>query len=141
MLPAAPKQGETVSGMSRYKGRRNSDGQEAPKPADTTISIQRDQESVDGLAERHLVTLVGFDFPYAFPAGLSERLRLNGLSPWKSIWDMLRRRITDMPDNRNNRFQVASNLNEIITGGAAPFWGCPDSATTPYLSPRTAQWA
>jgi precorrin-8X/cobalt-precorrin-8 methylmutase len=81
------------------------------------------------------ITLVGFDFPYSFPAGLAERLGLNVLPPWRAVWDMLSSRITDGPDNRNNRFQVASGLNERISRSACPFWACPASATTEFLRP------
>ena len=66
--------------------------------------------------------LIGFDFPFGYPAGTAARLGLRGLA-WRNMWQMLEDRIADGKDNRNNRFDVAESLNKDMTGEAFPFWG------------------
>ena len=67
--------------------------------------------------------LVGFDFPYGYPAGFAAAL---GLAPsWRSVWDELARLVGDDARNLNNRFDVAAVLNGRLGGGPGPFWGCP----------------
>ena len=94
------------------------------------------------LSSNNLATLVGFDFTYGYPAGLASKLGLVGV-PWLSIWQELQRQIEDAPDNCNNRFEVAARWNKRLTGGAAPFWGCPASKADKYLSRRKldTDWA
>lgn len=82
--------------------------------------------------------LVGFDFPYGYPSGWAKALGLSG-APWGSTWNDLSERIQDAVDNRNNRFQVAADLNKCASGGPFPFWGCPNSVACQMLSPRS-QW-
>ena len=81
--------------------------------------------------------LVGFDFPYGYPAGLAERLGWRDGSdgaPWAFVWELLSREIEDGADNRNNRFEVAAELNRRL-GGNGPFWGCPAGAANECLLP------
>jgi hypothetical protein len=79
-------------------------------------------------------TLVGFDFPFGYPAGLAARLGLDGAEPWRSVWNEIARLVKDGNDNRNNRFCVGAELNrQISKGGVFPFWGCPASKEGPYL--------
>src|SRR5580700_4981260 len=54
--------------------------------------------------------LAGFDFSFAYPAGFAARLGLDG-EPWLAVWELLARAIVDTPDNENNRFAVAAELN------------------------------
>jgi precorrin-8X/cobalt-precorrin-8 methylmutase len=79
--------------------------------------------------------LAGFDFPLGYPAGLAERLQLQG-APWRAVWDEIARSLVDGPDNRNNRFTVAAELNRRLTGEAYPFWSCPAGAAGPFLRPK-----
>ena len=79
--------------------------------------------------------LAGFDFPLGYPAGLAERLQLQG-APWRAVWDEITRSLVDGPDNRNNRFAVAAELNRRLTGEAYPFWSCPAGAAGPFLRPK-----
>jgi precorrin-8X/cobalt-precorrin-8 methylmutase len=79
--------------------------------------------------------LAGFDFPLGYPAGLAERLQLQG-APWRAVWDEITRSLVDGPDNRNNRFAVAAELNRRLTGEAYPFWSCPAGAAGPFLQPK-----
>lgn len=85
--------------------------------------------------ERGDRVLAGFDFPFAYPAGLAARLGLSG-PPWRAIWDAIAERIEDRADNGNNRFAAAAALNQCLTGAAFPFWGCPAGAAGPFLQPR-----
>jgi hypothetical protein len=78
--------------------------------------------------------LVGFDFPYSYPAGFASSLGSSGTKPWRATWDLLAREVTDDHLNRSNRFAVASLLNQSLGGGPGPFWGCPSAAVTPHLS-------
>ncbi|MGH7114483.1 MAG: cobalamin biosynthesis protein, partial [Stellaceae bacterium] len=68
--------------------------------------------------------LLGFDFPFGYPAGFAARLGLGG-PPWRAVWDEIASLVTDDEKNRNNRFDVAESLNRRVSGGAFPFWGCP----------------
>ncbi|MGE5200505.1 MAG: cobalamin biosynthesis protein CbiG, partial [Acidobacteriota bacterium] len=80
-------------------------------------------------------TVLGFDFPFAYPAGLAARLGLAG-APWRAIWDTIAGLIEDGPDNRNNRFAVGAELNRRLTGAAFPFWGCPGGEASAHLQPK-----
>jgi precorrin-8X/cobalt-precorrin-8 methylmutase len=77
--------------------------------------------------------LAGFDFPFGYPAGFAARLGLRGPA-WRAVWDHLAGALSDGPDNRNNRFAVAARVNEAISTGPAPFWGCPRGACGPFLA-------
>ena len=78
-------------------------------------------------------TLIGVDFSLGYPAGTAAALGLHG-APWSAMWTMLADRITDDDRNVNNRFAVAAELNRRFTGGPAPFWGCPPSAASGWLT-------
>ncbi len=66
--------------------------------------------------------LVGFDFPFGYPAGFAEAV--TGRADALALWDDIAARIEDAPDNRNNRFAVAAAFNACLPG-IGPFWGCP----------------
>jgi hypothetical protein len=66
--------------------------------------------------------LLGFDFPMGYPVGFAGRL--TGLRDASAVWAWLADQIVDGPDNRNNRFAVAAQINARM-GGGGPFWGCP----------------
>lgn len=80
-------------------------------------------------------TLVGFDFPLGFPRGTAAALKLEG-EPWAAMHAFLGKEIKDKPDNSNNRFQVASMMNRLISGGPFPFWGCPPRDALTTLQPK-----
>jgi precorrin-8X/cobalt-precorrin-8 methylmutase len=84
---------------------------------------------------RGLASLAGFDFPLGYPHGFSARLHLAGPA-WRAVWQLLRERIKEEPANANNRFEVAAALNEQISGGPRPFWGCPDGVAGRFLERR-----
>jgi hypothetical protein len=74
--------------------------------------------------------LVGFDFPMGYPAGFAHRL--TGEDGALALHGWLAGRIVDGPDNANNRFEVAADINRQF-GGAGPFWGCPKAHPRPHL--------
>jgi precorrin-8X/cobalt-precorrin-8 methylmutase len=82
----------------------------------------------------NLSTLIGFDFPFGYSEGFAARLGLGG-PPWRASWELLASRIEEKPENGNNRFEVAAELNRQISSGPAPFWGCPTQAAGPFLQP------
>lgn len=79
--------------------------------------------------------LVGFDFPFGYPAGTAERLGMPGL-PWRHMWQELADLLDDAPDNANNRIDVAERLNERLTGEPFPFWGNVREEERDYLVRR-----
>lgn len=82
--------------------------------------------------------LVGFDFSFAYPAGTAAAAGLRGAHPWSAIWDHLARSVIDGPDNSNNRFAVASELNAAISPGHGPLWGSPPRSCSETLSATKA---
>jgi hypothetical protein len=79
--------------------------------------------------------LIGFDFPFGYPAGFAARLGLFG-PPWRAVWEEIARRIGDDGRNSNNRFDVAAAMNERISGDKFPFWGCPAQPARSCLGPK-----
>ncbi len=77
--------------------------------------------------------LLGFDFPFGYPAGFAARLGLSG-PPWRAVWDEFAALIEDDKENRNNRFDVAEALNRRVSGGGFPFWGCPKAPARAHLA-------
>ncbi len=73
--------------------------------------------------------LVGFDFPLGYPQGFAERL--TGTAGAPAVWDWLAAHVVDGPDNVNNRFALADQINRRF--GAGPFWGRPAGLDLPHL--------
>ena len=48
-----------------------------------------------------------------------------------ALWDWLAERIKDEPDNTNNRFEVATKVNEAYDSGLGPCWGRPRAWSFP----------
>ncbi|MCB0881694.1 MAG: hypothetical protein KDC33_05690 [Thermoleophilia bacterium] len=85
--------------------------------------------------ERGNRVLVGFDFPYGYPAGFAVGLGLVGEAPWRAVWDELSARVADDTPgpNNSNRFEVAAQLNGLFGAPAGPFWGCGNAVAPPGL--------
>ena len=64
--------------------------------------------------------LVGFDFPFGYPAGTARMLA--GRDGWETVWSRVAEVIEDGPRNANNRFDAAASLNAAFEG-EGPFWG------------------
>ena len=78
--------------------------------------------------------LVGFDFPYGYPAGLAAALGLGG-PPWLAVWEYLAAHVQDDGGtNASNRFRVAAGINARL--GRHVFWGRPPSQACDDLSAR-----
>lgn len=74
--------------------------------------------------------LIAFDIGFGFPAGFAQVL--TGQASALAVWDWLAARITDDDRNRNNRFQVAAEMNRAFEG-LGPFWGRPAGLDLPDL--------
>ena len=77
--------------------------------------------------------LVGFDFPFGYPAGVAAHL--TGEASAFALWDWLATRIGDEEDNANNRYQIAQEINRTYPG-IGPFWGRPGSWHFPDVPTR-----
>ena len=75
--------------------------------------------------------LVGFDFPFGYPAGVAEHL--TGRASALALWDWLAAEIEDAPDNGNNRYKVAAAINEKYQGVVGPCWGRPAKWNHPTI--------
>jgi hypothetical protein len=78
--------------------------------------------------------LLGFDFPFGYPAGFAAHL--TGQPAARAIWAWLAAQIVDGPDNANNRFAIAAAINGMFGGAAGPFWGCPAGLAGPDMPAR-----
>jgi len=74
-------------------------------------------------ADQRRRVLVGFDFPFGYPSGTAARLCNAPGPPWRRIWREIADGLGDDDTNRNNRFDLAEQLNARISGEAFPFWG------------------
>lgn len=93
--------------------------------AELAISAQID----DSLAQGKRL-LLGFDFPMGYPDGFAARLTGQPSAP--AVWAWLNQHISDGPDNRNNRFAVADQINQMF-GKTVP-----DASTASNLPDSTA---
>ena len=109
---------------------------EAFNPATRAAAETKLGEVLDDLKKRNERALLGFDFPFGFPRGFSQALKLPGDAPWLAVWNQLDRMVKDKADNTNNRFGVASEINRRLTGGPFPFWGCPPKDALTTLQPK-----
>ena len=77
--------------------------------------------------------LIGFDFPFGYPRGVARHItdKASALALWRWLAD----RLKDGPDNANNRFDVASEVNDLYPG-IGPFWGRPDTWDFPAIPTR-----
>jgi len=101
------------------------------------------REATDGIAsilyettKHNRTVLVGFDFPFRYPAGFSSALGLHGKPPWRALWDELKETVIDDDKNRNNRFEVAASFNCRISAQPFPFWGRPETMTSQWISKK-----
>jgi precorrin-8X/cobalt-precorrin-8 methylmutase len=78
--------------------------------------------------------LCGFDFAFGYPAGTAERL--TGTADWRTLWRKIADEIEDAPDNRNNRFDLASRWNATHFAGEPRFWGRPHQHVYADLSDK-----
>lgn len=97
-------------------------------PATRHCARTRLGEALADLKKSDKRVLVGFDFPFGYPHGTACALGLpSGWPAWREMWRELHRLICDGPDNSNNRFCVANQLNQRVPADG-PFWGKPNDA-------------
>ena len=77
--------------------------------------------------------LVGFDFPFGFPVGVAERL--TGEASASALWAWLASRVEDAGNNLNNRYRVATEINDHYPG-VGPCWGRPAMWSYPAVPTR-----
>jgi hypothetical protein len=85
-------------------------------------------------------TLVGLDFSLSFPhCSATSALGHTQTEIMKTLSD----RMTDQPNNQNNRFEVAGQLNQAIglDDQEGPFWGHPPRAAYDHLNAKRPQKA
>jgi hypothetical protein len=104
-------------------------------PSTRHFAKLRLSEILGGVAARRERAVVGFDFPFGYPAGLAGRLGLTG-PPWRALWDEIASLLHDSDNNANDRFTVAADLNRRLSNGRFPFWGCPMHFNSEFLGPK-----
>lgn len=115
--------------------RREAEGENLANPPTRHMAKALLSDWLAAAWERDRRVLLGFDFPFGYPAGFAARLGLSG-APWRAVWDEIARLLEDDEHNRNNRFDVAEALNNRVSGGGFPFWGCPAQPVRPYLQAK-----
>ena len=88
-------------------------------------------EALVDLADVPGRVLLGFDFPLGYPAGFAAEMGLDG-EPWSATWALLTELLDDDHRNRNNRFEVASELNRRL--GRRQFWASPPRRANEHLT-------
>ena len=80
-------------------------------------------------------TLIGFDFPFGYPAG-------SGLPGGRALATLFGSRLQESANDRNDRFELAGTLNEeLYPGIEGPFWGHPSGHSYAGLRPtRPKPW-
>ena len=95
-------------------------------PATRLCARVRLGEVLGDLKKRGKRVLAGFDFPFGYPHGTALALGLpSGRLAWREMWWEIDRLVSDGPDNSNNRFSVADQLNQRVPADG-PFWGKPN---------------
>lgn len=111
--PARGADSVWIATLDRRSGARTLDN-----PSTRTDAIERLVALILGAPAARW--LVGFDFPFGYPAGVAARTFGGG--DWRAVWSRLAAEIEDGPTNANNRFDVAGRLNAAWPGDG-PFWG------------------
>src|SRR5512143_1856875 len=115
---------------------RTADGERCENPPTRHAAALLLADILAAVAARGERAVLGFDFPFGYPAGFARRLGLDGGAPWRALWDELAGLVRDDEHNRNNRFEVGALLNQRVSGRAFPFWGCPAGQAGEFLGPR-----
>jgi precorrin-8X/cobalt-precorrin-8 methylmutase len=128
---ARPKQGRD----SIWICHRGPHGESYENPATRHLAKWLLAEILAAATSRRERVLLGFDFPFGYPAGFARRLGLAG-TPWRGLWDEIALLVHDSENNENDRFEVGATLNRRVSGGRFPFWGCPPGKAGEFLGPR-----
>jgi len=89
-----------------------------------------------------LRVLIGYDFDFGFPSGLSQAMGNVTQTPWIYHWEFLSKNISDASDNSNNRFEVAALMNDLVgnQNKNGPFWGVPRKKELEWLQPKSPSY-
>ena len=131
-----PKQGKD----SIWIASRGEGGAEAlENPATRREAVRRIEDQLEKATAAGWRLLVGFDFPFGYPAGTARML--TGRAGWEAVWSRIAEVIEDDSRNKNNRFDAAALLNAPFVG-EGPFWGNGLSRDIPGLPRRkpTSGW-
>lgn len=134
---SSPKVGKDSIWIATVNRSEGSSAVEARISNVPTRSMAQSQvaSSLVQMVQQSRRVLVGFDFPYGYPAGFARTVgTLQTCKPWLATWQMLAREIQDGASNENNRYEVAAQLNEACGFPSGPFWGCPPAKAGPHLS-------
>jgi len=115
--------------------RLGADGESVCNPATRHAAKGVLADMLAGASARGERVLLGFDFPFGYPAGFAARLGLAG-TPWRALWDEIAGLLHDNEDNRNDRFVVGAAFNRRVSNGRFPFWGCPVNKAGEFLGSR-----
>jgi len=85
--------------------------------------------------ERSRRVVVGFDFPFGYPAGVAAHLTRREGAGALDLWEWLGNCVSDSENNSNNRFDVAAKINRSYPG-TGPFWGRPETWDYPDIPTR-----
>jgi len=100
-------------------------------PATRHLAHSELVDLIDRSADLRL--MIGVDASLGYPAGSAAQLGLAG-TPWRATWRLIAELSTDDAHNRNNRFEVASELNRRAGQDRGPFWGCPPTQAGAHLA-------
>ena len=104
-----------------WVGEAGPDGEAAPLYQRNRIVVEETLTlRIDATLARGERLLIGFDFPFGYPAGFAQAV--TGQPDPLSLWAWLAERIEDAP-KANNRFDLAGALNRDLAEGRGPFWG------------------
>lgn len=93
---------------------------EISNPATRSDAMRQIDGILDAASAKGQRVIVGFDFAFGYPEGLSKALGPH--ADWRDVWATIANEIEDADDNANNRFDAAATLNQMFdTDG--PFWG------------------
>ena len=94
---------------------------------------------LQGLRGSDRRTLLTVDVSLGFPAGTAAFFDLDAQPPWRAMWRVISELLVDRDDNRNNRFEVADELNRRGGHRPGPFWGRPAARDLADLRPTKPQ--
>jgi precorrin-8X/cobalt-precorrin-8 methylmutase len=116
---------------------RGPHGESCENPATRHLAKRLLGEILAAATEKRERVLLGFDFPFGYPAGFAQRLGLLG-TPWRALWDEIAGLLNDNENNENDRFEVGAALNRRVSSGGFPFpfWGCPTGFQHDFLGPK-----
>jgi hypothetical protein len=132
-----PKKGEDSIWYCLYD--RTDDAWKTENPRTRKEGTDNIASILHETTKQEKAVLVGFDFPFGYPAGFASALGWHGKSPWRALWNELKEAVTDDEENQNNRFEVAASFNRRISGQPFPFWGCPEKVRSRWISEKKAR--